>query len=579
MQWWGIGLLGIASAVAAVAISCERVDRDAETGPQAAHVAAAPGAPGHVDEDVDGDGGVEGAPRGDGGDALALLREMTGSGAPETFCRTARVIVPGGQPIADAMVLSGEVGGSISEQRTDADGEVEVCFPLQARISLEAFDDDGRWHRASGPWRRDDTPIVLVPMAAPELSVRATDPEGRPVEGARVYANGGRHPELERDALEEANLAYTGVGPARTDADGRAVVRTGRVGIFRLVVDHDGYLPSVSGELYGRPGEHASVDVTLRPGVRVCGELWLEGRPTRGWVELSGRSAPVGGDGRFCFDERLEPGAQRRLVYGAEGAVEGRRVVVADGTPLRLELERAGTIEVVTTVDRAIADCIGWGSMSLENDHAIRRGETWFGEPSPLRGVAPGEYTLHVQGVGLSLERRVTVRAGVTTEARVELRLPPGHGLVGLRDRATWATVESPDGALEVSGCRALPPGAHVVRYGGEPVSIHVQAGQVSWIEAPTYEEAAPPAPPPTAPERCRPSVYVRGAEAEVTYARRAVSAALPGDHLISVNGVGVAEDEVGETFVGARDTLVTLVFERDGRRFTERLPRDRCPR
>ena len=182
-----------------------------------------------------------------------------------------------------------------------------------------------------------------------------------------------------------------------------------------------------------------TIELSDDQGVVFATAKWNDGRGQ------SGRQSWRRRDGR-AFQIFVDPGRWRLRVDGMR-SIDGVGEYVApvdlvidvtrEPSTLRVPMRRAGVLRVSATnarglyvpgscrvIDGAGNDCAtNFGAqVSRLNIIEGERGELLPGGPNDSRGLAPGDYDLHLDFVGYGARReRVTIRAGETTEVSVKL--------------------------------------------------------------------------------------------------------------------------------------------------------------
>jgi hypothetical protein len=190
----------------------------------------------------------------------------------------------------------------------------------------------------------------LVLDAGATISLRVTDPDGRPLEGARVEVNVDRAVKLEWDFME----SWRNEAEARTDASGRARIEHLAEGRVTLAGSHAQFA-AARRQVDVRPGEAREVDVTLalRATMTLAGRVRdADGKPLAALVtargvdeagedEASAVSGRADAEGRFRL-ERV-PRGPATVRASADGHRSGLRRVDGPTEDIELVLERASS--------------------------------------------------------------------------------------------------------------------------------------------------------------------------------------------------------------------------------------------
>lgn len=208
-----------------------------------------------------------------------------------------RVLDLYGRGASDISVLvqpSGELA------RADAEGRFSVLVPSPGEYTLSAHHSDwgGVEHKVSAP--AEGIEISLEPGASLRAVVQAG---GRRVEGASVRAWAGTQTTFNSDSHS---------GP-----DGVVWMRGLPKGTFTVIAEHPDYIMSHPAQAAVQDGQELTVELTLREGATLEGEVVdTEGAPVSGVTVLLSSHEPVQTDANGHFTAKgLLPG--RKLVLNA----------------------------------------------------------------------------------------------------------------------------------------------------------------------------------------------------------------------------------------------------------------------
>ena len=583
-------------------------------------------------------------PRGGAGHGPSAYAPIPDGGLPsladdrEIYCLTVRVVDPDNRPVA-ALVLATEDARAIEgaspwrgETRTDS-GVAEVCAPADAHVFLDAWDDDGRWGRASiYTWQREEAPgdppsepLVLRVDDPFTVAGRVVDARGAPVAGADVMittflGRDERTGEVVAGGGGESEV-LTGEHRITSGPDGRFEVPVGRRGVFAVAAEHPDFLPHRVGPIVVRGGGRADVELRLPDGARLQGRVVHAGEPITDAhvaISFSGgyRSMTTGDDGRFEF-ESLDPDEHLYVMVSAEGFVSEQYEALEPGSH-ELELSRGAALEVTVRPSAALARCVGpppagdlpeWlpyghGSPAFE---VVVAGDTTearqplfhHSQTARLTSLAPGERTVYATGFSGRGEAAVQLVAGQTHAVTVDLGLAEGVGAIHPIVTAApdgygmiQARLELPGGLPRVEligpdgrGCLAAPPGRYRVAVWqadvwGARASVEVTAGRVTDMPvtlAPLEEDAPRDAAPEALALDCRPALEWIWYDDRpiVAWAAPHLTTLHPGDRLVAI---GDEPDADTYRLIGPEGTDVGVEVERpDGTRAHVTLTRDDC--
>ncbi len=378
-----------------------------------------------------------------------LVGWTTGSEAEELTVELRRgsrlrglVVGPAGRPVAGAVVElagSGPGGPLVSAATwsrravTDADGRFELRDLPPGDYAIHAHAAAG----ASDPVRRRFAAAEAALEVVLELRVKAAvagwvlDPQGAPVEGARVFAMPEGDAAAGRSWAMDRRLAQTG-------ASGRFEIGGLEAGRARLRASHESFEPtSIEVEL----AEAAPRTVELRfvrridpqrralvtgrvvdgAGLPVSGaRLRLGRREVRsgpaGEVELT---VPVGSHPLSCRHAGYAPYFGGPLAVGEEG-VSDLIVELSAGATI------AGRVSGLDFADLARLEVVAWG------EHDQLYGSVSFDGALRIPRVPPGEWTVRARlgNPTRSASAAVSVARG-DSEAWVELTFESGYRLAG----------------------------------------------------------------------------------------------------------------------------------------------------
>jgi len=359
------------------------------------------------------------------------------------------------------------------------------------RVAGEAFLGSG-WRRIALPEDEGREHVFLVkPMA--HLAGTVTDPEGRPIEGARVYAkpNSIDLPDRTTHTSEQGEFSFH-VAPGGTTL---------------LVSAMDFSLVSLPFEL--TPGEHIEgLEVTLLTGSKIQGRIVnadgsgnAEGRVLLRSVDRPGVQGEIGPDeeGYFVFTG-IDAGRWEMLLLEKGDtpftASDRLRFQVPDGELVTVELRagRFGAHQARGTLTRG-GRGVELAEIEAETLDPIARvyGPGFSDEEGGfLLFAPPGEYEIRVRtDAGMDYRFRRTVSEdGVIPP----IELPSGavHGIVLNPD---GSPAETMDVFLEGDFASGLPSGQLFVDDDGRfafeelpPGTYRIRAGGYEWFD-PEWEE------------------------------------------------------------------------------------------
>ena len=300
-----------------------------------------------------------------------------------------------------------------------------------------------------------DLPPAELPPAG-VIEGRVVDPEGRPVEDARIQAR------VELRDNEDPGSSEAREEETRTSAEGRFRLRRLTGGMqYRLTVDKAGFAPASRLVEAASARSAAPTEVVLRKSRVLAGRIVdEEGRPVAGadvWVRGPGLRTSVrsGRDGEFAFLDLLAgmyglaawrqdfaPVVVVQLEIPEEearvdlGTLTLRKAVLLEG---RIVDSQGSPVEGVQVVSTALAGTLPDGKGQENPASGITDSEGLF----RLRGLQPGErvtlYVQHSEYLPLTLTLRATgerlpeivLRRGAEISGRVvDGQGEPVHGAV-----------------------------------------------------------------------------------------------------------------------------------------------------
>lgn len=353
----------------------------------------------------------------------------------------ARVVRPNGRPVEGAVALAGsvqEAGRFIAEPYTAyrSDAEGRLAIPI---------DRGGVWalHIRSAGWAHRVVRPIEVGGSAEEhpratdlgelvmepgeiLEGRVIDPEGLPIEGARVapfwidgplFWSGDQTGEVTTDARGRFEIAELRAGERAS----LSVERTGfrRKAVDSLEVPADGSIAVVLEPAFGLRGVVVRNDATPIPGASVFG----------------GSGPPVETDaaGRFELDG-LARGGVTLLVTLPDGGTISHDVTLPTSEGVRVVVDRLRALAGhVLRADRTPLTGVEVRAIQLPSDAFAAAARTDASGAFALANLAPGRYALAVHYPGLLPGRdEIVVPEGEGLLPEVELVLEEGARVRGI---------------------------------------------------------------------------------------------------------------------------------------------------
>jgi len=371
------------------------------------------------------------------GDGLVDL----GTVVVETGVRVeGRVVDPDDRPVAGARIRAVPQGSGWGNRRnqpfegtTDAAGHFAFGDLRRGeRVSLLAEKPGYAKGQLEGVEVPTEEPVEIVLEPAARVSGTVKDPEGRPVEGARVAVDvsGGRGWGLSRSS-----------DPTRTDAEGRFTLADVPPGDVTLQADAEGYLRDGLLHLRVEPGARVEdVEITLTPGATVLGRVvGPDGEPLpEARVSLLeearrfgfGGSARTDGDGRYRL-EGVPPGARTFAAVHESHPRATRDLEVRSGEnrlDFRLPTGQEVSGRVADASGRPVSAATVWlaGMSRGESRNEVSASDGSF----HFSGVADGRYRLqarHPEHGETALEEPLEVQGA--PRSGLELRFQ-GRGVI-----------------------------------------------------------------------------------------------------------------------------------------------------
>lgn len=341
-----------------------------------------------------------------GGTIVGTVREGS-SGAPISGARIEALIAGAIRAIPLFLVPDQPEAGSVTAM-TDGAGRYRLEGLGRGLYDIAAV---GRsYGRARQTSVKPGSKVDLFLFPGSSLSGNIVGPDGKPLEGAIVTAEGGTSP------------SFPETPGAKTDPRGRFELLGLRPGSYTVVAQREGMAPGIAVEVVVLDQEDATTTIALASGAAVEGRLvGPSKRPVAApvFVEgLDGRTPPLvltsrlraeaGRTGRFRI-EALPPGSHTLAVEGPGFASERVRVEVpvrgpsidlgdialASGITIRGHV-RDATGQPIT--DANVYASVSGGPRALRGAEATSR----TGGSYILAGLSPGPYVVRVHASGFS---------------------------------------------------------------------------------------------------------------------------------------------------------------------------------
>jgi protocatechuate 3,4-dioxygenase beta subunit len=372
---------------------------------------------------------------------ILVTAEHQPAGLTESRVLAGKVVDEEGRPVASARVMLERNEPAVTRDS----GVFEVLNPPTGTLSMAIYRQGfaplliRRLEIAERDLRIDLGMLTLRKSAV--LEGRVTDPQGKPVAGAKVFAT-----TLAVVVMDRFNAPIKeNPGNVVTDAEGRFRFRELHPGeTFTLYVQRAGYIDEALGAIRATDGK--PLEIVLQPEATISGSVideagepvpnatiqWLPEAP-KGSQDGRGTTG-TGQDGSFSLT-KLDPGPAR-LVAAAEGrgtaeidltleAGQDRKDVVlhlrTEGPTLegRVLDSQGRPLAGVSVNPMRVMPLPGRGSATTDESGHFR-----------LEGLLLGETTIYASHPesSRSVRRKVLIQPG---RNEIDLSFPPGHPISG----------------------------------------------------------------------------------------------------------------------------------------------------
>jgi protocatechuate 3,4-dioxygenase beta subunit len=437
-------------------------------------------------------------------EARGLAAQTIEKASPGSAIRV--TLAPGGT--IEGTVRDASTGTPVAGARVEAREETRLPMPWDASLGIVTTQTDARGAfkleglargrhtvtassrgagRASQSGVALGQRVALLTVAGASIHGRVLAPDGKPVAGATLRAEG--------DTGFAAGQAGVSDAAGRYDLGGLVA------GSYRVTAHHkDWAAAAVSGIRVERLGD-AEADVTLSPPFRITGRLVdgsegpvsgtiavqeIDGQPV--WRSLSTLlRAEAGADGRFAI-ERVPPGSHalavngrgmtaRRVpidVGGREPVVDLGDVVLEAGPQIKGRVRDKAGAPVVDATVRAMPEGRRMPGVNMPLEGRTD-GEGRF----VLGGATSGTYRVIAQAPGYA----AALSPALDAPGEVDLVLEAAGGIAGAvvdpegRPVDTFEVIAQPPGAREGAMMRMGPRARAVIDEGGRFTLDDVSAG------------------------------------------------------------------------------------------------------